>query len=154
MSRTTIAALAAALLAGCGPGLPETSEIRGRVTIDGRPVTAGRVVFLAADDSNSAAADLAADGTYIALAAPAGDVKVAVQVQHARLAPARGAPPPAPADGGGDSAGHVPAEYAGGMKPNPLYVPVPARYESTETSGLTASVRPRRHTHDIELSSR
>jgi hypothetical protein len=132
---------------------PGISQLRGQVTLDGRPVSAGRVIVVSADDRNSASGELAADGTYQIINAPAGEIRLAVQVQPYRYTTVMGAPPkPKPGAGDGGSADHVPAEVTGGMRPNPQFVAIPERYESIESSGLTALVPQGDAVHDIVLT--
>jgi hypothetical protein len=51
------------VLPGCGSDRAETALVTGRVTIDGRPVTEGRITFYPGK-GRSATGSLAADGTY------------------------------------------------------------------------------------------
>jgi hypothetical protein len=50
-------------LVGCGPSLPETATVSGRVTFNGKPVPRGRVVFQP-EKGRQASAALDADGRY------------------------------------------------------------------------------------------
>jgi hypothetical protein len=138
---------AALLLTGCGGGRPGTAAVSGTVTVKGRPVTAGTVLFVAADDSESASAELSPEGTYTMPAAPVGEVKVAVQTAAFRYRPvvAPGARPPR-----GVSAS-IPQYQPVDNHVGTVYVPVPARYELPSTSGLTLTVKEGPQTLDIAL---
>lgn len=59
-----LSALLLATHAGCSPSHQlETAEVHGTVTLDGRPVTAGGVMFLP-DRGRGATAKISSDGTY------------------------------------------------------------------------------------------
>jgi hypothetical protein len=58
---------------GCGAG---TGNVSGKVTLDDKPVPAGRVTFT--QGSKTAAAEIKSDGSYEAQGVPAGEVNVAV----------------------------------------------------------------------------
>lgn len=68
--------LLAAGVAGCGD-IPR-SRVHGRVTLDGRPVVGGVVVFIGRDDV-SYLADIGPGGRYAADGVPRGPARVAVQ---------------------------------------------------------------------------
>jgi hypothetical protein len=144
----TVGCLAAALvLTGCGGGRPGTASVTGTVTFKGKPVTAGTVLFIAADDSQSASAELSPEGTYAMPAAPVGPVKVAVQTATFRSRPAvaAGAKPPP-----GVSAS-VPQYRPVDNHVGTVYVPIPPRYEKAGTSDLTLTVKKGTQTLDIAL---
>jgi hypothetical protein len=138
---------AAALLAGCGKGRPATAAVSGTVTIRGRPVTAGTVLFVAADGTQSASAELSPEGTYTMPAAPVGPVRVAVQTatfRYRRVVPAGLKPPPGV---NASSPQYRPVDRRAGT----VYVPIPARYESPDQSGLSLTVERGQQTLDIAL---
>ncbi len=58
--------LAAPLCAvwGCGPKKPNTYEVSGTVTWEGKPLDQGDIIFEAIDGSTAACADKIADGQY------------------------------------------------------------------------------------------
>ncbi len=76
-----LAALALGLvtlpLLGCAQG-PESGEVEGTVTLNGKPLTAGSVVFSTKDGIGPGAIDK--DGTYYAPHVPAGEATVTVIV--------------------------------------------------------------------------
>jgi len=88
-----LACLALAALAGCGPSEPPLVEVKGKVTIDGRPATEGGVVFR--DVSNAVVQLIGAiepDGTYSMMynrrrGAPPGKYRVTVLVTETKKGP-------------------------------------------------------------------
>ena len=79
--------LAAALGAGCNPhSLPPMAPVKGTVTLDGQPVTAGQVSFIPTDKTDTAglsSGTIGTDGAYEihtggASGAPLGKYKVTV----------------------------------------------------------------------------
>jgi hypothetical protein len=84
-------------LAGCGPSLPKTYPVKGKVVFQGgKPVTDGKIQFQSsADPQNKVLGDIDQDGsfsltTYVRAkkvrGAPAGDYKVLVELERpARL---------------------------------------------------------------------
>ena len=51
------------VLAGCGPGFPETADVSGRVTLGGKPVPQGRISFWP-EQGRPAMGEIGPDGTY------------------------------------------------------------------------------------------
>jgi hypothetical protein len=140
--------LAAVLLSGCGGGRPTTAAVSGTVTFRGRPVTAGTVLFIADDGTQSASAELSPEGTYAMPGAPVGPVRVAVQTaafRYRRAAPAGVKPPPGLV---ASSPQYQPVDNPVGT----VYVPIPAHYESPEESGLSYTVQRGQQTLDIALN--
>ena len=115
------------MAAGCGSG-EKPIDVSGKVTFKGEPVTEGSVQFIDDRTGRGAEVDLGPDGTYKA-SLFAGEYKVVVT-------------PP-----------YIVDESKG--IPNPYYKKVkniPAKYHSTDTSGLTAAVSPDKTTHDFDLA--
>ena len=55
-----------AWLSGCGAGVEEyTGKVRGTVTLDGKPMTTGKVVSLPLDRGRGAIGDIQPDGTFV-----------------------------------------------------------------------------------------
>jgi hypothetical protein len=54
--------------AGCKPSLPPMAPVKGKVTLDGQPVTSGQVTFVPTDNKTDAgllsAGTIGSDGTY------------------------------------------------------------------------------------------
>lgn len=113
--------LAALTLAAAGCG-PSWATVSGKVTVQGKPVTVGTVLFVDAN-SQIATGKLDSEGHYTAQRVPLGSLKVAVQT----LRP----------------------EQVRGKAANA--VPVPQQYTDPDTSGLTCDVQRRQQEYNIEL---
>lgn len=122
-------------VAGCAPA---TGKVKGRVKLVNKYLTAGTVGFVA-KGGRVAVGQIDADGNYEIPDAPAGEVKISVQVPSA-LPGATVKPPPG-----------IPDTRPKGGAAKPI-VPIPAKYGNPETSGLTYTVQPGEQTHDITLA--
>ncbi len=82
-----VAATLAALmpLAGCGPSQPATGSVHGKVTFDGKPVSAGSVVFENGPQGIFKVSALAGDGTYRVEDLPLVEYTVCVQPPEAEV---------------------------------------------------------------------
>lgn len=105
-------------LAGCeqasGRPLPK-GIVSGKVTVAGKPLTKGRVNFLAGKEGFGASGEIKADGAYeLEGAIPAGDYAVFISLEIS---------PAALKSGGAD-----------------LLKSVPQKYQAAKTSGLKAKV--------------
>jgi len=103
------------------------AEASGRVTLDGKPFTAGTVVFVG--PAGSTAAEVKPDGSYRAGNVPLGTVRVTIVTTGPSAAP------------------------KGGYGPAPQ-VPPPPRYRSADTSGLKLDVSTGDNSFDIAMTSR
>jgi hypothetical protein len=122
-------------MAGCGGGAPPTGEVHGKVMYKDKPVTAGIVKFVPEAGGEPVTTALGPNGTYRATEVPVGRSKVAIEtLQFKKMA-------------------GPPKEIAKLIKPGgrPVYVPIPAKYEKPESSGLTVEVRKGENPFDIEL---
>jgi hypothetical protein len=104
-----------ALEIGCGPRAPKMEEGRGGVTgtvsLDGKLIGGGNITIVSAKDPMmSVTLVIRKDGTFLVDNAPTGDVIVAVDTEPARVLNPEG------------------------------YVPIPKKYSSVETSGLTGTI--------------
>lgn len=61
------------LVAGCGDGLPKRVPVAGKVTIDGKPVTAGSIRFKPASGGRVANGEIGPDGTFVMTTFTPGD---------------------------------------------------------------------------------
>jgi hypothetical protein len=127
-----LAALALAA-AGCGPS---QATVSGKVTMQGKPVTAGTVLFVGGDNQIGTG-KLDGEGRYVAPSVPMGSVKVAVQTL--RPEQVTGAEANRPKD-----APPLPSRLTN-------LVPVPQKYADPETSGLTCDVKQRQQEYNIDL---
>jgi hypothetical protein len=139
-----------AVLAGCGGQnkINRGGEVNGKVTINNKPVTAGRVLLVSADGIHSASGALRGDGTYTVKEPPMGECKIAVET-----AQFKGAPRPTTPRGGkarqNSSPGMVlPDSSEVGL----AYVAIPAKYEKVDTSGLSYTVPKGNSSHDLPLT--
>lgn len=126
-------------LVGCGGS---TGSVTGKVTLKGKPVTAGTVTFLGSNQQVSTS-PIDAEGNYTIAKVALGPAKISVTP-----------PPPAPtgmmmkmdpSKMGGDA--EKPTESAPAAKA----VPIPENYQNPEKSGLTYTVTKGKNEHDIEL---
>jgi len=128
-------------LAGCGgSGL---ATVEGKVTVDGQPVRAGRVVFRSADGKSTVIAKIASDGSYRALDIPRDAMKVTVAGLNKweRIRLQRGVK-------GKRSSGS--AALAEAIESSPK---VPEKYQDPDASGLTFTAKSGTNTYNIEISS-
>jgi len=120
---------------GCGPRF---GTVEGMVTVDGKPANNGTVIFSGAGN-RSAAGAIRPDGYYTAEKVPVGDVKVVI---HQMVMMGGGPDRPGPLKGFEDPA-------TTDAKP----VPIPKKYQSIETSGLTCTVTGGANEFNMDLSS-
>lgn len=121
--------------AGCGGGGPPFCDVKGTVTIDGKPVTGGMIVFVDAGDINSKSGYLTIDGTYSLSQVPAGPVKVLVRTDQVKNMLDE------------KTAKMLQAKGVGAVADDPKvkgnkYVPVPAKYTQIDTTDLTFDLKP------------
>lgn len=128
---------------GCGgyAGINRGGKLTGKVTIGGKPVSAGEVVVYGADGKHSAAGRIRTDGTYVVVEPPLGECKIAVITSTFK-----DIPPPSAKKGPMDYTDPETGQW-------PIYVRTPERYEKAETSGLTVKVAGGDQTHDIPLTN-
>lgn len=138
-----VAALGGAA-AGCGRSLPATGEVRGRVTLDGRPLDGAAVLFVPEAGGAPGRGATGADGSFALSTFAGGDGAL---VGRHRVAITKDEMTGIKPDAGGLSG---PA-MAGGPKVKRL---VPARYADLATSGLTADVTAGETTVEFALESR
>jgi hypothetical protein len=136
--------LAILLALGCGrgDGVNRGGKLTGKVTIDGKPVSAGEVIITGTDGKHSMSGRIRTDGTYTVIDPPLGPCKLAVVTSTFK-----DVPPPSKKKGPVDFTDPKTGEW-------PIYVPTPARYEKAETSGLTVEVQGGDQTHDIPLTEK
>jgi hypothetical protein len=138
-ARTPLLLLAAiwvaCFTAGCGPRVAPTGEVYGKVTYNGKPVTAGNVKFYPEAGGEPVGTSLAPDGTYRATGVPVGRCKVAIETLSFK----------------GHISGPPPNMAKMVNAPQPKYVEIPRKYEEPTTSGLTIEVEKGQKPWDIEL---
>lgn len=127
--------LAMLMLAGCG-GSPFTlAKVDGKVTLNGRPVTQGKVLFRPAKGPVAVGA-LGSDGTYSLMTYKPGDGAIVGECSVAIDAPTWGAP----------MAGFTPPP------PPSLEETIPKKFHSFGTSNLKRTVEARENVFDFELA--
>jgi hypothetical protein len=121
------ALLCLAILAAAAQARPakKTGTIMGKVTYKGKPLPGGTVTFHPAK-GKAITGIIQPDGTYAVKDVPLGPAKVAIETESVK-------PKPGAAPKGGK------------------YIPIPAKYASPKTSGLTYMVAAGKQTLDIVL---
>src|SRR5262249_16240851 len=127
------------LLAACGCG--STATVTGKVTYQGRPVTYGSVIFLAADNT-ARSGIIEPDGSYSVEDVPRGEGKIGV-ISHD---PSKGR-----STVGGEKPASPGKKNAAAAKTAGGWFPLPHRFEDPETSGLSCTISKGRVVYDIEL---
>ena len=145
------------LTAGCSGGASgdgftgDRGQVSGTITLDGQPLTKGCQVLFMADKGGYTATGVVGDeGRYTLIygggdGLPVGDYKVQV-----------GAPAPVQS-GGAETAAADPMKMASQMKLEPGAQktddtgPVPSKYQSTNSSGLSFNVEANQNTADFKL---
>jgi hypothetical protein len=138
------------LALGCGPNYKARGIVKGKVTIAGKPLTTGSVMFIGKNTLTASAT--IKDGEYSMPDAPLGDVVIRVSVPKPppsglakmRLPPGTKETKSVDPEGSGKSIsimGEVPANI----------VPIPDKYGNEATSGLTYTVVKGEQTHNIDL---
>jgi hypothetical protein len=114
----------------CGCGSENArGDLVGSVRYNGRSVTAGTVVFVG-EDQVPMKVNIDPEGRYRATALPVGKYRVAVETSAFKHL----TPPPAKLKT---------------SAPQPVYVEIPKKFGSVETSGLIQEVKPGEKTWDI-----
>jgi hypothetical protein len=133
--------LAGLLVSACGCG--GTATVSGKVTYRGRPVTAGSVIFVSADQVSRFGV-IQPDGSYTVDGVHPGEVKVAVISRDPAKTRSvlQGGKPARP---GKKNAPAPPT--AGG------WFPIPRQFEDPETAGLACTLGAGQITHDIDLKA-
>jgi hypothetical protein len=140
--------------AGCNRG-PERATVRGKVSIDGKPLTTGNVMFWGADNYTGTAV-IDKEGNYVLSDAPVGDAKITVTVpkpppggmaamqrmQSAPIAQETQSVDPNDPSRRISIMGDMPSEI----------VQIPDKYNDPSTSGLVYSVKGGEQNHDINLT--
>jgi hypothetical protein len=142
-----------AFLAGCaGKG-----KVSGRVLYQEKPLPGGWVTFRPADSrENAVSVPISPEGKYEATL-PTGEVQISVDNRD--LQPSQPIAPPElppgiklPKKGAGGPAPKTgPAKDAEPQKPAGTYVAIPEKYYSTDSSGLSYTVKRGNQSHDIPL---
>lgn len=159
-------ALWVASAVGCGGG---KATVTGKVTIDGKPLPAGRISFVPSKGGAGVGADIK-DGQYTVEKVPVGSVKVTVETTTIKTKIdaltvaaqqfARSQPPPN-AKVPENAKQSLEEERKEAEKKNQelkdlrtKYVPVPEKYGKDNETPITTEVKPGTNTFDVTLQSR
>jgi hypothetical protein len=133
-----LAVICFCVIIGCDKPLPKVTVLRGRVTFEGKPLSAGHIKFVSVDNVTQTGVELSPDGTFQVLGAPVGPVKMAVSnVQYQMTEPVMS---------------HEGKEVEP-AKTNPKYRPIPSKYSDIEASGLTTVIEEGQEFLEIDLKS-
>ncbi len=150
-----VALLAVFAALGCSDPSQARAVVKGNVKFFDKHLTAGTVSFIAAD-GRVGSGNIDFDGNYVVHDAPVGDTKVIVSVPKMGMGPAGKGPSPKPPPGvppmhspDGSQGGNAPEDV--GIDPNKI-VKIPAKYEKTESSGLSFKVEKGENTYNITLT--
>ncbi|MBN2291789.1 MAG: hypothetical protein JXM70_05150 [Pirellulales bacterium] len=121
-------------LSGCGSSGREMANVSGKVTLNGQPAIAGRIIF-ANVEGPSAVAQIQPDGTY-SVEAAIGQTMVTIDHRE-KPKPVASGPEPM-----------MRARMEGLTQGNSL---VPERYTDARTSGLSLDVKTGVNEFDIEM---
>lgn len=143
-----LAGLCCLVVSGCGPETPLTAPVHGRITVGGKPITTGRIVFYP-EIGRSGTAVIGADGTYrLATFQPndgatIGKHHVTIESFHAKNGKAKAASFADEVAGKGSrsSAGNTPS----------LQWFVPEIYSNRSTSPLNVEVKTGDNTLDFAI---
>jgi len=134
LSFAGVALLSVSLATGCGPKEGPKADVSGKITFQGKPVTAGSISFIKDD---IVAAGAIKNGEYKVIGAPIGLVKIGI------VTPA--APPEK------QMKQKVEGKSFSGDGGGPV-VSVPPKFSNPDASGLTYTVTEGApQTHDIEI---
>jgi hypothetical protein len=131
--RRCLAAILLVALAGCSSKM--AADVSGKVTLDGKPIGPGDVVFTpASHSSNAATGTIENDGSYfLKTGRTAGLVPGKYQASLSVREP--------------------PANFHPGDRPPPGRLLIPEKYQLPNTSGLEFDVQPGHNTIDLVLKS-
>lgn len=138
--------------AGCGPNYKARAIVKGKVSISGKPLTAGTIQFHGKDNITGAAT-ITKQGTYEMKDAPLGDVVVTVFVPKlppGGIAAMKGSAALKKDKESVDPSGSGKTISIMGDMPENV-VPIPDKYGNTSTSDLKYKVEKGEHTWDINL---
>jgi hypothetical protein len=135
--------LALATLSGCGKG---KGEITGEVIYRNRPLPSGTITFYVTDKPGVKVFSEIKDGKYSISGCPVGAVKVTVETFWRS---GQGDPRQAPKDTLKDFA----SRFEDTEKPG-VFVPIPRRYASPDTTDLTYEVEKGPQSKDFKLEDK
>jgi hypothetical protein len=126
--------LGAALLCSSGCG-QKSGTVRGKVSLDGSPITFGTVAFIG-ENGQSSSGQIQSDSSYVVQKAPLGKVVITVQTYPL---------PPSVQPPDKKGSGEAPKTEA-------RYTRIPAVYGDARKSPLSYTVTAGEQSHDVTLS--
>lgn len=143
------AALLLALIGGCGQ---PRSRVHGTVRYQGKPLTAGTIIFLASDN-RAYPVKIRSDGSYQLAALPRGHIRVAIQPEQPRIR-SRSQPGAKGADGFAKGAAKSdddgPKGRGSPQTPAPVAA-IPPAYADPSRSGLSFELDSVEQEYSIDL---
>jgi hypothetical protein len=126
------------VLSGCGSG-GGAGDVSGKVTYQGKALPSGRITFLCKGGDKPVLSSAIKDGEYSIEKAAAGPARVAVETFQFKTVPIPGA----------TKSSTLPGSDA--PPPGP-YVPIPQKYRTPDSSGLTYTISKGKQTKDFDLA--
>jgi hypothetical protein len=134
--------------AGCGSKYPPTAPVNGKITIDGKPVTTGRISFHPVNGERPALANIQPDGSYSLTTFEDGDGALLgrhkVSIKSTRIENA----PSTPKDLKEEAEFNAKGLFSG--KPHLVFL-VDKKYYDDRTTDLEAEVKPGDNQIDFKL---
>lgn len=129
-----------AFVIGCGKGNARSSEVSGKVTYKGQPVTGGNMTFFIGDAGYPVT--ISPDGTYSVSQLPEGEATVVIDNEQLN--------PKQPVYGGKTGGGMSPVpEGRGG--PKGTYVALPAKYKNKDKTDLKVPLKTGKQEFNLDL---
>lgn len=134
--------------------IPPTATLSGKVNYRGKPVTGGILLFIT-DTGHQVSTNIEADGTY-SLKPFVGNSKIAINNKILMTEREKAAEKASAPRGGVSKAPEgPPPRLQSSLTDTKVipgkYMPIPQKYESIDTSGLTYTVEAGDHTKDFNL---
>jgi len=135
-------------LAGCDSGPGPRAPVKGTVTFNDRPLTAGTISFFG-PKNRVGSAPLMEDGSYEVLDAPVGEVTITITIPELSTGGIVGVPAPSKPVPGLPAS---PDQDPGKKRPGTVVVDIPQQYKKQETSPLKYTVNKGSNDYDIVLT--
>jgi hypothetical protein len=138
------------IAAGCSTVKHQTehAQVTGQVTYNGKPVTGGRVLFVAVEGGWAGEGIIDKNGNYT-VSSPVGDVKIAIDnMMLTSLGTGKGTKHEIGMKGAGKPRPDAPEAKI----PEGTYMKLPSKYSKLESSGLTYTVKKGDQTYNIQLT--
>jgi hypothetical protein len=131
-------------------GCSGKGSVSGKVLYKGEPLKGGTVTFVPdGEGKQSVRSNIEEDGTYTIIGVAPGPAKIMVETRSAK--PTTGLPPMMAPGGKSPFPANDPNSARREAASKDRYVNIPAKYEKTETSGLSYTVTSGKQTFDVKL---